>query len=362
MGDIVRVVRKGKFVGWYVRYKDYDGKRKQRASHQPTKDLARRYLLEIEGRVARGIVGVPERDKPALTVTELCERFLQEYSRPRLKDLTQYRGDVRTCLRRVLPLIGDRPAESLRPADLARARDAMGRHYSPASVRVTLGFLGTVFSWAVKQSILPQNPLKGVERPVSQPSVEYFSRDEVTALLTMGAQLADSGKLADRLLYVCAHFAVHTGLRKGELLGLRWQDLDLDTRRLTVARSYKTTPKSGKARHLRLPVACVPALRAWKPFCPASQEGVVFPVPSGGEHSHKAMLGLPRLLAAAGCRVPLHPWHALRHTFASHFIMSGGNLLALQKILGHSDVKMTMIYAHLAPDFLGTEMDRIKFQ
>ena len=73
------------------------------------------------------------------------------------------------------------------------------------------------------------------------------------------------------------------------------------------------------------------------------------------------MLGLPRLLAAAGCRVPLHPWHALRHTFASHFIMSGGNLLALQKILGHSDVKMTMIYAHLAPDFLGTEMDRIKF-
>ena len=359
MGDIVRLVRNCKFVGWYVRYKDTDGRRKQRASHQPTKELARRYLLEIEGRVARGAIGIPEISQPALTLTALCERFLKEYTRPRLKDLAQYRGDALTCLRRVLPLLGDRPAGSLRPADLSRARDELAKLYSPASVRVTLAFLGTVFSWAVKQSILQLNPVKGVERPVSESVVEYFSRDEVAALLTLGAQLAAQGKLADQLLHACAHFAVHTGLRKGELLGLRWPDLDLDSRRLTVARSYKTAPKSGKTRHLRLPAACVPVLRSWKPSCPAT--GLVFPVRRGGEHSHKAMLGLPRLLAAAGCRVPLHPWHALRHTFASHFIMSGGNLLALQKILGHSDVKMTMIYAHLAPDFLGTEMDRIKF-
>jgi site-specific recombinase XerD len=55
------------------------------------------------------------------------------------------------------------------------------------------------------------------------------------------------------------------------------------------------------------------------------------------------------------------PWHLLRHTFASHFVMSGGNILALQKILGHSDVKMTMIYAHLAPDYLGQEMERVSY-
>ena len=74
-----------------------------------------------------------------------------------------------------------------------------------------------------------------------------------------------------------------------------------------------------------------------------------------------AMLGLPQLLEASGCRVPTHPWHTLRHTFASHFIMAGGNILTLQKILGHSDVKVTLIYAHLAPDFLGEEMDRLQF-
>ena len=67
------------------------------------------------------------------------------------------------------------------------------------------------------------------------------------------------------------------------------------------------------------------------------------------------------LLAAAGCRRMAHPWHVLRHTFASHFIMAGGNILTLQKILGHSDVKITLMYAHLAPDFLGDEMNRLKF-
>ena len=73
------------------------------------------------------------------------------------------------------------------------------------------------------------------------------------------------------------------------------------------------------------------------------------------------MLGLSELLAAAGCAHLMRPWHAMRHTFASHFVMNGGNILALQKILGHSDIKMTLQYAHLAPDFLGDEMERVRF-
>jgi integrase len=157
--------------------------------------------------------------------------------------------------------------------------------------------------------------------------------------------------------------ALHTGLRKGELWGLRWTDLDFDTRRLTVARSYGSTPKSGKARHLRLPDAVVPILSAWAQECPPSPEGLVFPIGVRNQRggSKEAMLGLPELLAEAGCRSLLRPWHALRHTFASHFIMQGGNLLSLQKILGHSDIRMTLIYAHLQPNFLGEEMNRLKY-
>jgi integrase len=150
-------------------------------------------------------------------------------------------------------------------------------------------------------------------------------------------------------------------LRKGELLGLRWIDLDLDGLRLTVARSFKSTPKSGKVRHLRLPKKCVPTLRQWRSSCPKGREGLVFPDDEGNMYGVHDMLGLPELLQTAECRVPAHPWHCLRHSFASHFIMAGGNILTLQKILGHSDVKVTLVYAHLAPDFLGEEMDRLAF-
>jgi site-specific recombinase XerD len=73
------------------------------------------------------------------------------------------------------------------------------------------------------------------------------------------------------------------------------------------------------------------------------------------------MLGLPEILAAAGIRPIARPWHTLRHTMASHYMMAGGSLLALSKILGHSDIKVTMIYAHLSPDFMAAEMDRLKF-
>src|SRR5262249_25225284 len=149
----------------------------------------------------------------------------------------------------------------------------------------------------------------------------------------------------------------------GELLGLRWIDLDFETRRLTVARSYRGAPKSGKTRHLRLPLLLVPLLKTWRQHCPPSPDGSVLPL---GHNASKvggrdAMLGLPQLMAELGLRQVLHPWHMLRHTMASHFVMAGGNILALQKILGHSDVKMTMIYAHLAPEFLGDELDRLKF-
>jgi site-specific recombinase XerD len=73
------------------------------------------------------------------------------------------------------------------------------------------------------------------------------------------------------------------------------------------------------------------------------------------------MMGLEELLRAAGCHVPVRPWHAMRHTFASHYAMAGGNLLALQKILGHSKFEMTQIYSHLAPDYMASEIARLSF-
>ena len=71
--------------------------------------------------------------------------------------------------------------------------------------------------------------------------------------------------------------------------------------------------------------------------------------------------GLPELLDAASCQRVGRCWHMLRHTSASQYMMAGGSLLALSKILGHGSMTMTMVYAHLAPDYLDREMERVKF-
>lgn len=368
MGEIIRRTKGARFIGWYLRYVDADGRRKQRASHQPTRALARRMLVEIEARIARGLVGVPAPPPPPLTVAELVTRFLAEYSRPQLKDLALYRARAGVALRRALPSLGSLRAAELRPSDLTRLRAALGRKCAEGSIVLTIAYLKTCLAWAVRERLVPAHPLRGRESATKAvaTAAAFLSTEQVRLLLTAAEQRAAQGGLPARGLRAAVHFALHTGVRKGELCGLRWRDLDLDTRRLTIARSFKAVPKSGQPRHLRLPAAVIPILAQWQKECPRTAEGLVFPRRSRqGDwrmaHNATCMLGLPSLIAMAGLHPLARPWHTLRHTFASHYVMSGGNLLALQQVLGHADVKRTLIYAHLAPSFLAEEMDRIKF-
>lgn len=405
MGDVVKKEKSGKFVGWYIRYLDVDGQRKQRASHQPTKALAKRFLLEIEARVARGTVGIPEPEPVVkeLTLAEVCDEFLKNYNRPRIKNLARYKSETQTELRRLLTTIRERPASSIKQSDVRKERDRLMATFAKNTVTHTLRALSTVYNWARREGLVRcDNPCTGVERSPMEHLLEYLGgqdRGEILRLLTVARAQAETGAYDDRLLYAMVATALFTGLRKGELFGLRWQDVDVDHRRLDVSRSYTLAPKSGKARHLRLNVELVPILREWQKHCPPVKDALVFPVRAGkdkeeqlrqrtqrargtGEQaraarkrlntllptpllfrmgSHEDMLGLPQLLEKAGCTLLKRPWHALRHTFASHYMMAGGNILTLQKILGHGDIKMTMIYAHLAPDYLGDEMDRLRF-
>ena len=164
--------------------------------------------------------------------------------------------------------------------------------------------------------------------------------------------------------FIGISLALRLGLRRGEVFGLRWPDIDLDAARLTVAKSYQLAPKSGKARHLPLPSALIPLLRTWQSLCPPSADRLVCPVLYAGKwgmSSSRATHGLVPLLQAAECQPLTRGWHALRHTFASQFIMAGGNLVTLQKLLGHASIEMTLVYSHLAPDFVASEVERLKY-
>jgi integrase len=140
-----------------------------------------------------------------------------------------------------------------------------------------------------------------------------------------------------------------TGLRHGELLALRWQDIDLVAGRLIVRRALSgkkvESPKNNRTREVPLSDEAIRALKAHRHL----KSELVFPNDAG------------QMLTRCACRWPLWSackraglrligWHTLRHTFASHLVMRGAPLKAVQELLGHADITMTMRYAHLSPD------------
>jgi integrase len=152
--------------------------------------------------------------------------------------------------------------------------------------------------------------------------------------------------------------AIWTGLRKGELAALRWDDVDFDKRLVTVQRSFDGPTKAGDVRHVPIVHPLLPVLRAWRLQCP---NGLVFPNAVGAMRDpasrifsdtfHRVLLAAGLLPTERSGRIrPYVTFHGMRHTFASHWVMRRGDLFKLQKILGHKPVQMTMRYAHLAPD------------
>jgi len=167
----------------------------------------------------------------------------------------------------------------------------------------------------------------------------------------------ESGKLLSgpmNLWRLMVLVALRTGLRRGELLGLQWEDVDLDRSRIVVSRNFVLgkigTPKSGKSREVALGHEVREALRTYRDAHGGREAtGPVFCGPDGKTMSvHVARRGLKRITRAAGLRSVA--WHTMRHTFASHLVMRGVPLRVVQELLGHSTILMTMRYAHLAPE------------
>ncbi len=138
--------------------------------------------------------------------------------------------------------------------------------------------------------------------------------------------------------------SLHTGVRRGELFQLKWENVDLERKNLTV--TGETSRKSGKTRHIPLNDNALAVLKQWKkqrsavsPYVFHDADGTPF---EGVETSFRGVLSKGSITNFR--------WHDLRHTFASKLVMAGVDLNTVRELLGHSDYKMTLRYAHLAPE------------
>ncbi|HEY0714667.1 MAG TPA: tyrosine-type recombinase/integrase [Polyangia bacterium] len=214
------------------------------------------------------------------------------------------------------------------------------RYDKPLSLKTRNNILAVVsnaLKYAEEVGLIKEAP-RIRQYKFERPEIECWDFEEWTRLLDTARREGDA-------LSVAVLLAGDAGLRLGEVLGLRWTDVDLVAGRLTVTQQRRKgvegTPKSGRRRTVPMTAALMGALKA----LPQVRVGRV--VCSGrGEPVAEAALkhGIYRVCRRAGLRE--RSWHALRHTFATHAARFGVNPWRLQAWLGHSTINMTMTYVH----------------
>lgn len=242
----------------------------------------------------------------------------------------------------LVPAFGDQNLRLISPEDVEhfKAR-ALASSVGPGTTNTLLKVLRGLFSCAVRWGYCERNPCAGVRMLATEDRMSFWTREEA-------ARFLDAVHPKWHAIFATA---LLTGLRRGELLGLEWSDIDWDRQRLHVQRTWDgtrlQTPKSGRARFVPMPSKLVPILRQHPRRLDSP---VVFPARSG-ERS-RSVRDLIKVLKREIKRaeVPEIRLHDLRHTYASHLVMAGVPLRAVQEYLGHASITTTMKYAHLSPE------------
>lgn len=213
-----------------------------------------------------------------------------------------------------------------------------GRPYRPATVNIQVQNLTTFFNEMKRLKYISENPFSGVkEVPDTVRAHRYLKKAQVQAIL----KEAEASWPKERVLMLL--FFLYTGVRLGELVNLRWASIDMEKKLFHLHGSETWEPKDREENTIRLHPNLEKALKKHP-----RTSAYVFPGMSGGtrcKYSTERLFN--RLYKRAG--VEATGVHVLRHTFATN---SGLSLKALQKVLGHADIKTTLRYAHVTPEEL----------
>lgn len=224
-------------------------------------------------------------------------------------------------------------------------KSKLGRFVTPSTINRELAVLRHLLRLAEEWGYVEKVPRIRMA-PEPEGRLRFLAEDELVRLLAACEAKASKS----RVLLPVVTVAVNTGMRRGEVLGLAWERVDFAR---GVLRLEQT--KSGRRREIPMNQAVDQALSG---LAGPKLEGLVF---RKGDGSKWGSIRTAFERACRDAKIEDFRFHDLRHTFASHFMMSTGDLPALQKILGHATLAMTMRYAHLAQGHLRKAMDALRF-
>jgi integrase len=313
---------------------------------------AEKYEHALRSQLAAGTFENTSPDMP--TLAGFKERYFKDHV-SRLKASSQDYQD--RIWRTLLPELGETPLDKIDSEALAKLTGKLQeRDLSAKTINNVLSGLRTALSHAEEWKLISSVPRVRWLK-VAQAKFAFLDFEEATRLLA-----AAHGETLGPMLVV----AVRTGLRIGELLALKWSDVSLDRKQITVARSvwwakggtaHEAGTKNNKVRTVPLTPDALAALESLTTVEP-SRRGYVFTDPAGSQLAQSQVKWLLWRVQDTA-KLPRTGWHALRHTFCSHLAMRGVPLPAIQQLAGHSTIMITMRYAHLAPDHLRAAIDAL---
>jgi integrase len=354
-GHVYRLERK-RATAWYAKYRLPDGRQVQKKlgpawtkRGRPqvgyfTKQMAQAWLDETPATARRGeLAGMV---RTGTTFAEAADEWLRYVESERACKPATVK-DYRNMTRLLERSFGDLFIEDITTESIEHWKGDFTRERNPSNTTLQkyLVTLHGVFKRATRVYGLPRNPVAQVERPrlPRRAGIDVFSREEVMALVR-----AAENEL-DRVLYLTAAF---TGLRLGELLALRWEDVDFEADAIRVRRNYTAgregTPKSGRGRAVPMMEEVAHALaRIGRRERFVGDQDLVFCDPLGRRLAYKS---LSRRYRDALDRANLRQlrFHDLRHTFGTHAIRHA-DPREVMEWMGHADLATTQKYLAYKP-------------
>lgn len=332
---------------WWVRYCDQYG-RLHREKVGP-KGLAKEVYQKRKTAIREGKF-FPEQLKRRSILFDGAAKDWLEHAR--LNKRTWRHDEAH--MRRLLQVFGGKVIEALTPQDVEHFKaDIKAEGWTDATVNRYMALLKATLNLAVRNGKIEKNPSKSVKLfQENNARVRYLSEEEEARLFNA---------LPEELKPLVIT-ALHTGLRKGELLHLKWEDVDIHTGTLTVTRS-----KNGEARRVPMNSVVKDTLlnvrREQIQAARAKAEGTreilspfVFCTTGGSFWHHLNRKWYPALRRA---ELLDFRFHDLRHTFCSRLAMSGADLLTIKELVGHKTLTMTLRYSHLSPSHQRQAVERL---
>jgi site-specific recombinase XerD len=300
----------------------------------------------VQVKIAQGKIGIEEPKK--VPFREFALEY-GEYCRVN-KAANSYQRDMGTIDLQLIPFFGGRHLHTIATIEIERYKAEKLDKVKPEALNRELSTIKHLFSKAIEWKYIKEDPARQVKKIRGPKSLPRFieSKEEVEKLLD--ACLEHSPEI-----YPLVVTTLHAGMRRAELLNLRWEDVDFGRGTLTVSSREGWHTKNYESRTMPLHEEVRRILGPIK-----TAKGYVFCRPDGSKlRECFVRKRLDKVAKAAD--VGHLSLHVLRHTFASHLIMSGVDLPTVQRLMGHKDIKTTMRYAHLAPDHLRMGMAMLDF-